>query len=212
MANYITNDLKIKSKTKKELIRFFAEYFEIDRYGRFYNINLRKHKIDTEFTSCFYAYETNIYSNESNKYEEYYKENIERFISKEKSLYIVKITFETKWSCPYPAIEKMSEDFKDLTIEVRYADEDIGCHCGEFSLKNKRFYNENIAPEYKEQKEKKERYKWLVLACDIKYGSHPAYRGYNEQGEYDEKIEQNPEEYIKKIEYKKKISRIKEVF
>ena len=39
------------------------------------------------------------------------------------------ISFETAWSTPFPLMEELSRMFPDLTIEVAYADEDIGSNC-----------------------------------------------------------------------------------
>lgn len=44
------------------------------------------------------------------------------------------ISFETAWSTPFPVIETLSKMYPDLTIEVAYADEDIGSNCGIYTL------------------------------------------------------------------------------
>jgi Ferredoxin-like domain in Api92-like protein len=41
-----------------------------------------------------------------------------------------KITFDTAWATPYPVIEKISEMFPEITITLKYADEDFGHNCG----------------------------------------------------------------------------------
>ncbi len=41
-----------------------------------------------------------------------------------------KIIFDTAWSTPYPVIEKISEMFPEITITLKYADEDFGQNCG----------------------------------------------------------------------------------
>ena len=46
------------------------------------------------------------------------------------------ITFETAWSSPYNVIKKLSEKFPTITINVKYADEDIGNNCGEYEFLN----------------------------------------------------------------------------
>ena len=43
--------------------------------------------------------------------------------------------FETAWSTPFPVMCKLSEMFPSLTLEVYYADEDIGSNCGSYTLK-----------------------------------------------------------------------------
>ena len=44
------------------------------------------------------------------------------------------IIFETAWSTPIRALLKLSEMFDDITIEVRYADEDFGSNVGTYTL------------------------------------------------------------------------------
>ena len=46
------------------------------------------------------------------------------------------ISFETAWATPYPLMEELSRMFPELTIEVTYADEDIGSNCGIYTFKN----------------------------------------------------------------------------
>lgn len=45
------------------------------------------------------------------------------------------IVFETAWSNPFPVILKLSEDFPDLVVKLKFADESIGDNCGEYHLK-----------------------------------------------------------------------------
>jgi len=40
------------------------------------------------------------------------------------------IIFDTAWSTPIPVIEKLSEMFPDIHIELKWADEDWGNNCG----------------------------------------------------------------------------------
>jgi hypothetical protein len=44
------------------------------------------------------------------------------------------VIFETAWSTPIRALVKLSELFDDITIEVRYADEDFGSNVGTYTL------------------------------------------------------------------------------
>lgn len=53
------------------------------------------------------------------------------------------ISFETAWSTPFPLMEELSRMFPDLTIEVVYADEDIGSNCGTYT-----FVNGSLVGEY----------------------------------------------------------------
>lgn len=45
------------------------------------------------------------------------------------------IQFQTAWSTPLPVIQKLSEQHKDVTIRVEFADEDLGANCGWYELK-----------------------------------------------------------------------------
>lgn len=44
------------------------------------------------------------------------------------------IKFETAWSTPYPVIEALSRKFPEAVISMRYADEDFGHNCGEYTF------------------------------------------------------------------------------
>lgn len=44
------------------------------------------------------------------------------------------IKFDTAWSSPFPVMLKLSEMFPTLTLQVFYADEDIGSNCGSYTL------------------------------------------------------------------------------
>lgn len=44
------------------------------------------------------------------------------------------IQFQTAWSCPFPIISKLAKLFPDVTITVKFADEDCGSNCGEFDI------------------------------------------------------------------------------
>lgn len=44
------------------------------------------------------------------------------------------IQFETAWSTPYPVIEALSHKFPEAVISLRYADEDFGHNCGEYTF------------------------------------------------------------------------------
>lgn len=46
------------------------------------------------------------------------------------------VGFETAWSCPFEVLKELSKQYKDVEIDVQYADEDIGSNCGEFVLLN----------------------------------------------------------------------------
>lgn len=46
------------------------------------------------------------------------------------------VEFETAWGCPFEVLKELSKQYKDVEIDVQYADEDIGSNCGEFVLLN----------------------------------------------------------------------------
>lgn len=46
------------------------------------------------------------------------------------------VVFVTAWSNPYPIILQLSQDFPDLLIKLKFADESIGSNCGEYHLKD----------------------------------------------------------------------------
>lgn len=46
------------------------------------------------------------------------------------------VCFDTAWSTPFVIMLKLSERYPDLTLEVKFADEDLGNNCGEYILKN----------------------------------------------------------------------------
>lgn len=51
----------------------------------------------------------------------------------EKAVYL---EFQTAWSTPYPIYQALAEKYKDLTISVEYADEDLGSNCGRLVFRN----------------------------------------------------------------------------
>jgi hypothetical protein len=75
--------------------------------------------------------------------------------------------FDTAWSCPTPVLEALSRKFPGDEIEVTYADEDIGCNCGTFTLKAGERIASDIAPSYSSQDEEQKK-RWRAFACDVK--------------------------------------------
>lgn len=75
-------------------------------------------------------------------------------------------SFETAWSCPEAFLVELSKKFPQETIEVEYADEDLGANCGFFTLLNGNPISQEIAPAYNEMTEK-EKEKWLNFACEV---------------------------------------------
>lgn len=78
-----------------------------------------------------------------------------------------KASFDTAWSCPKPVLETLSERFPNDEIRITYADEDIGCNCGKFTLKGGIAIYSDIAPSYQAQSEE-EKKKWRDFACEVK--------------------------------------------
>jgi hypothetical protein len=56
------------------------------------------------------------------------------------------IQFDTAWGTPLAIMENMSKKFPDVTIEVRYADEDFGYNVGKYTL-SKGIMTESEQPE-----------------------------------------------------------------
>jgi hypothetical protein len=74
--------------------------------------------------------------------------------------------FDTAWSCPKPVLEALSKRFPEDTIEVQYADEDIGSNCGSYSLKDGLVVASDIAPNWGSQSDE-QKAKWRAFAFDV---------------------------------------------
>ena len=46
------------------------------------------------------------------------------------------VEFETAWNCPINIFKELSKQFKNVEIEVSFADEDMGYNCGYFTMLN----------------------------------------------------------------------------
>jgi hypothetical protein len=91
-----------------------------------------------------------------------------------------KARFDTAWSSPESVLTALSKRFPEEEIRVRYADEDMGCNCGEYTMKNGEFLKSDFAPSYRDQTpEDKE--KWRRFACDVRGRDYDEY--YGEDGE-----------------------------
>lgn len=78
-----------------------------------------------------------------------------------------KVTFNTAWSCPLPVLESLSKKFPTEEIKVRFADEDIGSNCGEFTLLAGEYIMENIAPSWRELTPDQQK-QWCAFAYEVK--------------------------------------------
>jgi len=85
------------------------------------------------------------------------------------------ISFNTAWSMPQPVIRALSEKFPDVTVKVKWADEDFASNTGELHYRNGREVFVNV-PEALS----KEAYE---LAFDI-LGGEDEYRWDEEEGTY----------------------------
>ena len=76
-------------------------------------------------------------------------------------------SFNTAWSCPEGVLIDLSKRFPDESIEVIYADEDIGSNCGKFTLKAGEAINSDIAPSWSSMTDD-EKAKWMAFAYEVK--------------------------------------------
>ncbi len=91
-----------------------------------------------------------------------------------------KARFDTAWSSPEPVLIALSKRFPEEEIRVRYADEDMGCNCGEYTMKNGEFLKSDFAPSYRDQTpEDKE--KWRRFACDVRDRDYDEYYGEDDE-------------------------------
>jgi hypothetical protein len=83
------------------------------------------------------------------------------------------IEFNTAWSTPFSLLVKLSLKYPEVTINVRYADEDFGHNVGEYTLLN----GEEIANDIP----KGGTYEAYIMAMDIQYGDIDGYFDCNEE-------------------------------
>ncbi|MFL9904587.1 hypothetical protein PQR71_41750 [Paraburkholderia fungorum] len=76
-------------------------------------------------------------------------------------------SFDTAWGCPTPVLEALSKRFPDDSIEVIFADEDIGSNCGSFTLKGSEVVSSDIADSYSKQSDE-DKAKWRAFAYAVK--------------------------------------------
>ena len=69
----------------------------------------------------WYSWSTSNWGTKWNAYEQYPREG-------------GAIKFETAWSTPYPVIEALSRKYPEAVFFLRYADEDFGHNCGEYTF------------------------------------------------------------------------------
>lgn len=83
------------------------------------------------------------------------------------------IEFNTAWSTPFELLLKLSEKYPEVTINVRYADEDFGYNVGEYTLLNGEEIETNI-PEGGTRES-------YIMAMEIQYGDVSDYFDCNEE-------------------------------
>ncbi|UCP00070.1 hypothetical protein LF844_09735 [Metapseudomonas lalkuanensis] len=75
--------------------------------------------------------------------------------------------FDTAWSFPEPILSKVSEQFPDATIEIRYADEDIGSNCGSVTFLGGKAIVRDEVPRWADMSEAEQK-KWTAFAYEVK--------------------------------------------
>jgi len=83
------------------------------------------------------------------------------------------IEFNTAWSTPFNLLVALSKKYPEVTINVRYADEDFGHNVGEYTLLN----GEEIASDIPQGGT----YEAYIMAMDIQYGGVDEYFDCNEE-------------------------------
>ena len=56
----------------------------------------------------------------------------------------ITLEFTTAWGMPAPVFRKLSEQHPSISIEVKYADEDLGYNCGIYTFENGEEYGESL--------------------------------------------------------------------
>lgn len=78
-----------------------------------------------------------------------------------------KVSFDTAWSCPDGVLIELSKRFPEDSIEVVFADEDIGSNCGRFTLKAGHMVDKDIAPAWRDMTDE-QKAKWRAFAYEVK--------------------------------------------
>jgi len=181
MPNHVTNILTIEGPTKR-VKEIFAAISPVDPtlaskplparkagvvFAAASEEEVARRKVDIheiDFDKIIPAPKTKAYRNQG-----WYNWNIEHWDTKWNAYSQEKVDdhtmrFDTAWGAPYAIFRALSEKFPDVTIKVRYADEDFGQNCGELEYRGgSETYNAGIEEGSKEAYE---------LAFDVKgYGA-----------------------------------------
>ncbi|NIF28374.1 hypothetical protein F3J44_18560 [Pantoea sp. Tr-811] len=76
-------------------------------------------------------------------------------------------SFETAWSFPEPIFIKLSQMFPEATIELAYADEDIGSNCGTVIFKGGEAVSRDESAGWNSMSEADQE-KWIAFAYEVK--------------------------------------------
>ncbi len=143
MSEYVVNsninELDVFKIPKEKEADYLKEHTNIGEteweLGRQAFRNMVKYKVPTWYEWCIQHWGT--------KWNAYY-------VSEDRNSAENTIAFNTAWSAPHVILKKMSEMFPDVTIEHKWADEDIGNNCGERIYKGGSMESEYIPETEKE--------------------------------------------------------------
>lgn len=99
---------------------------------------------------------------------------------------VTEVHFDTAWSTPAPIWAHIAARLPpQLTIEVQYADEDLGSNCGWFTIVPNDFVNVNTSPGWGELDDEGKS-KWVKFGFLLKHGpdANPADWGLDENYRY----------------------------
>lgn len=100
----------------------------------------------------------------------------------------IRFEFQTAWSHPFDILALLSRRLPGVAFSVQYADEDLGCNCGTYTLKAGVRSDEDIAPAHADQTPD-DRKRFTAMAFRLNYGDvDPASHGYGEDWEYSDEI------------------------
>lgn len=229
MPNWITNEIKVKSKDKNELYEVYQkvmgeEGFDFGKILPPENWGVKWNASDNciafndgEFFNnrCCYRimelpygkdldFENNQKFLSDEKYFQLSEKEFKDILNKDKEgFYFFISRFETPWGYPEPVIKEVVALFKNIEIDFKYADEDIGYNAAFGSLNNSGYTKVHQAKS--QEKNPMEAYNWTVFAYFLKYSQHPAYEGYTVEDYLEEGLE-DPEAYINSLEAWHKIA------
>lgn len=97
-------------------------------------------------------------------------------------------TFQTAWAHPSKLMVEISKKCPSTTFLIKYADEDLGCNCGFYSIKDGVIFDADDAPKYSNQTPE-QKLKYKKFAFELIYpGIDPKTYGYDEDFEYSDEV------------------------